>query len=49
LSQCGIVGFKYRAGRIYGLPDGADENSMNYVIFNSKDIKITNKNIFSVG
>lgn len=48
LSQCGIVGFKYRAGRIYGLPDGADENSMNYVIFNSRDIKITNKNIFSV-
>ena len=48
LSQCGIIGFKYRAGRIYGLPDGADENSMNYVIFDASNVRITSKNIFNV-
>lgn len=48
LSQCGFIGFKYRAGRIYGLPDGAAENSMNYVIFDANNVRITSKNIFSV-
>ena len=46
LLQCGFVGMKYRAGTMWGLPKGADENSMNYVIFNANDIKITSKNIF---
>ena len=48
LSQCGIIGYKYRAGRIYGLPDGAAENSMNYVIFDASNVRITSKNIFEV-
>jgi len=48
LSQCGIIGYKYRAGSIYGLPDGADENSTNYVIFDASNIRITSKNIFQV-
>jgi len=46
LLQCGFIGIKYKAGTIWELPDGADENSMNYVIFNANDIKITSKNIF---
>lgn len=47
LNQCGIVGIKYRAGTIYGLPDGADESSLNYVIFDSNNVRITSKNLFT--
>lgn len=46
LMQCGIDGFKYKAGTIYGLPDGADENSLNYVIFDASKIKINSRNLF---
>jgi hypothetical protein len=47
LNQCGIVGIKYRAGTIYGLPDGADESSLNYVIFDANNVRITSKNLFT--
>jgi hypothetical protein len=47
LNQCGIVGIKYRAGTIYGLPDGADESSLNYVIFDSNNVRIISKNLFT--
>lgn len=47
LNQCGIVGIKYRAGTIYGLPDGANENSLNYVIFDANNVRITSKNLFT--
>jgi hypothetical protein len=47
LLQCGIDGFKYKAGTIYGLPDGADENSTNYVIFDANKVRIVSKNLFT--
>ena len=47
LMQCGFDGIKYKAGTIYGLPDGADEGSLNYVIFDSNKIRITSKNLFT--
>ena len=47
LNQCGIVGIKYRAGTIYELPDGADESSLNYVIFDANNVRITSKNLFT--
>lgn len=47
LMNCGFDGIKYKAGTIYGLPEGADENSLNYVIFDSNKIRITSKNLFT--
>jgi hypothetical protein len=47
LMQCGFDGIKYKAGTIYGLPEGADENSLNYIIFDSNKIRITSKNLFT--
>jgi hypothetical protein len=46
LNQCGIVGIKYKAGTIYGLPNNASENSFNYVIFDASKIKINSRNLF---
>lgn len=44
LLQCGIIGFRYKAGTIFGLPKGAKDDSINYVIFDANQIKINNKN-----
>ena len=46
LNQCGFVGIKYIAGTRWGLPNGAQQGSMNYVIFDSNNVKITSKNLF---
>ena len=40
LSSLGFVGIKYPAGSIHG---GVKEGDTNYVIFNDKDLKITDK------
>jgi hypothetical protein len=48
LMQCGFVGIKYKAGTLWGLPDGAKQGSMNYVIFDANNIKITSKNLFEL-
>lgn len=46
LLNCGIDGIKYKAGTIYSLPNDADENSYNYVIFDANKVKINSKNLF---
>ena len=46
LNQCGFVGIRYLAGTRWGLPQGAKAGSMNYVIFDSNNIRITSKNLF---
>lgn len=43
LMQCGFDGIKYPAGTRWQKPDGASENAMNYVIFDSNKVKIVNK------
>lgn len=45
LSSLGFTGIKYPAGTIQG---GAEEDDTNYVIFNPKDMKITNHTKFSL-
>ena len=45
LSSLGYTGIKYKAGRNFG---GAEEGDTNYVIFNPKDMKITEHTKFSL-
>lgn len=45
LSSLGFTGIKYPAGTIQG---GAEEGDTNYVIFNPKDMKITEHTKFSI-
>lgn len=45
LSSLGFTGIKYPAGTIMG---GAEEGDTNYVIFNPKDMKITEHTKFSI-
>lgn len=42
LYMAGFVGIKYPTGTIWGKPYGAEEDGMNYVIFNQNDAKIIN-------
>ena len=43
LMQCGFDGIKYPSGTRWQKPDGASEDAMNYVIFDSNKVKIINK------
>ena len=43
LMQCGFDGIKYPSGTKWQKPDGAAEDAMNYVIFDSNKVKIINK------
>ena len=45
LASLGYTGIKYKAGRNFG---GAEEGDTNYVIFNPKDMKITEHTKFSL-
>lgn len=43
LMQCGFDGIKYPSGTKWKKPDGAAEDAMNYVIFDSNKVKIISK------
>lgn len=43
LIQCGFVGIKYPTGTKWSKPQGAKDDTYNYVIFDANNVKITNK------
>ncbi len=43
LADAGVVGIKYPAGTLHGLPEGASSNAYNYVLFDTDNTRIVER------